>query len=64
MNVYVGVPMKDGEVRGVRTFRNEESAKKAQQEWWIDNELTDEKAREEAAGWGTGFAIWECEVER
>ncbi|GMW03625.1 MAG: hypothetical protein AMXMBFR84_47590 [Candidatus Hydrogenedentota bacterium] len=61
--VHVLVPMEDGIVRGVEAFRTAESATKAEQEWLRAAEIYDEKAREHRSDWGTGAAVWECELQ-
>ena len=63
MEIYVCVPMEEGIVRGVRAFMTESSAKQAEDNWLAEHELTQEKRREEASDWGTGIAVWECELK-
>ena len=63
MEVFVCVPMEDGIVRNVRAFTTEESAKRAEQAWLEARGIEDEKKREEASDWGTGHAIWTCDLE-
>ena len=61
--VHVLIPMEEGLVRGVRVFMTERSAQRAEAEWLAAHELTDEKLREEASDWGTGIAIWQCDLK-
>ncbi len=63
MEIYVCVPMEEGILHGVRAFLTEASATRAEREWLEGMELTEEKVREQAADWGTGIAIWECELK-
>ena len=63
MEIYVCVPMEEGIVRGVRAFMTESSAKQAKEEWLAGHELTHEKRREDASDWGTGIAIYECDLK-
>jgi hypothetical protein len=60
--VYVLVPMEEGIVRGVQVFKTPESAAEAEAQWLAAHELTEDKRREEASDWGTGIAIWECNL--
>lgn len=61
--VHVLVPMEDGIVRGVEVFRTPESAAKAELEWLRAAEIHDEEERELRSDWGTGAAVWECELQ-
>jgi len=61
--VFVCVPLLDGVVRNVMAFRAEESAQQAEEIWLRENELLDEKYREKASDFGTGIAVWECELK-
>ncbi len=63
MEIYVCVPMEEGIVRGVCAFVTDDSAKQAEDKWLAEHELTDEKRRDDASDWGTGFAIWECPLK-
>lgn len=60
---YVLLPMEEGIVRGVRAFMTEGSAQEAEAIWLAAHELTEEKCREEASDWGTGVAIWACDLK-
>lgn len=55
--------MEEGIVRGVRAFMTEGSAQEAEAIWLAAHELTEEKCREEASDWGTGVAIWACDLK-
>lgn len=55
--------MKEGIVRGMRAFMTESSAQQAEAAWLAERELPEEKRREEASDWGTGIAIWECDLK-
>jgi hypothetical protein len=48
---------------GVRTFMTESSAHQAEAAWLAVHELTEEKRRDEASDWGTGIAIYECDLK-
>lgn len=63
MEIYVCVPLEEGIVRGVHAFMTESSAKQAEDNWLAKHELTQEKHREEASDWGTGIAIYECDLK-
>lgn len=63
MEIYVCVPMEEGIVRRGRTFMTESSARQAEDNWLVEQELTQEKLREEASDWGTGIAVYECELK-
>lgn len=63
MEICVCVPMEEGIVRGVRAFMTESSAQQVEAAWLAAHELTEEKLREEAGDWGTGIAIWECDLK-
>ena len=63
MEIYVCVPMEGGIVRGVRTFLTESSAQQVEAQWLATRGLTEEKLREEASDWGTGIAIYECDLK-
>ena len=63
MEIHVCVPMEEGIVRGVRAFMSESSAKQTEEKWLAEHELTDEKRRDEASDWGTGHAIFECDLK-
>jgi len=63
MEIYVCVPMEEGIVRGVRAFMTKSPAQQAEAAWLAAHELTEEKLREEASDWGTGVAIWECDLK-
>ena len=60
MEIYVCVPMEEGIVRA---FMTESSAQRAEAAWLAAHELSEEKCREEASDWGTGIAIWECDLK-
>ena len=62
MEIYVCVQMEEGIVRAVRAFMTESSAQQAEAAWLTAHELKEEKAREVALDWGTGIAIWECDL--
>ncbi len=62
MEIYVCVPLEEGIVRDVRAFMTESSAQQAEAAWLAERELTEEKRREEASDWGTGIAIWQCDL--
>ena len=61
--IYVCVPMEEGIVRGVRAFVTEGSAKQAEEAWLAEHGLTEEKRRDEASDWGTGIAVYECDLK-
>lgn len=61
--VYVLVPMEEGIVRDVRAFDTQELAECAERAWLTERGLADAQARERASDWGTGNAVWECEVK-
>ena len=61
--IYVCVPMEEGIVRDVRAFTTESSARQAEAAWLTAHGLTEAKLREEASDWGTGIAIWECDLK-
>jgi len=63
VKVYVLIPMVDGMVREVSVHATEERAEQAEKQWLREKEILDEKEREEKSDWGTGVAVWECEVE-
>ena len=63
MGIFVCVPMEEGIVLGVRAFMTESSAKQGEDEWLATHELTEYKRREEASDWGTGIAIYECDLK-
>jgi len=63
MEIYVCVSMEESIFRGVRAFMSESSAQQAEATWLATHELTEEKVREEASDWGTGIAIWECDLK-
>jgi len=63
MEIYVCVPMEEGIVRDVRAFMTESSAQQAEAAWLAAHELAEERLREEASDWGTGIAIWECDLK-
>ena len=60
--IHVLIPMDDGNVRDVKAFKTEEAAQRAEKEWLAEHELTSEQDREHASDWGTGIAIWECDM--
>lgn len=60
--VYVLVPMEEGIVRDVQTFRTADAAAAAEALWLLAKGIRDEKAREQASDWGTGIAVWECDL--
>jgi len=62
MEIYVCVPMEEGIVCGVFAFMTESSAQQAEAAWLVAHELAEEKLREDASDWGTGIAIWPCDV--
>jgi len=55
--------VEEGIVRAVGAFMTESSAQQAEAAWLAAHELTEEKIREEASDWGTGIAIWECDLK-
>ncbi len=61
-SVYVLVPLEDGMVKEVAVYASEESAQRAEQKWLSSHGLADEKARRHASDFGTGIAIWECNL--
>ncbi len=61
--VYVLIPMEEGMVRGVQAFGNRAAAEHAEQKWLWERGLAEDKDRERASDWGTGIAIWNCEIE-
>jgi uncharacterized membrane protein len=61
--VHVLVPMEDGIVRGVEAFRTAEAAAKAEKKWLRATDIRDEKEREQKSDWGTGIAVWECDLK-
>ena len=63
MEIYVCVPMEEGIVRDVRAFMTESSAQQAEAAWLAALELSEEKHRKEASAWGTGIAIYECDLK-
>ncbi|MCC6694880.1 MAG: hypothetical protein IT365_04525 [Candidatus Hydrogenedentes bacterium] len=63
MEIFVCIPLDEGIVRGVRAFMTEGSAKQAENEWLVQHGLTEEKRREDASDWGTGIAIYACELK-
>ena len=63
MKVFVCVAKEEGIVHNVQTFRTEEKAQGFEREWLKEFELEEEKDREHASAWGTGIAIWECDVD-
>lgn len=62
MKVYVLVPMIDGIVHDVVAFRTSDSAAAAEQTWLCVEGILDQKERERRSDWGTGIAVWECEL--
>lgn len=62
MNVFVLVPMEDGIVRDVQALPTQEAAATAERAWLSAQRIQTEKEREHRSDWGTGIAIWECEV--
>ena len=63
MEIFVCVPLDQGIVRGVRAFMTEGSAKRAENEWLAQHELTEENRREAASDWGTGIAVYACDLK-
>ena len=63
MIIYVAIPMEEGINRGIAAYRTEESAKKQEVDWLRSAGITTESERERASDWGTGFAIWEMQLE-
>ena len=61
--VFVVVPMDDGFVRGVQAFCTRRAAKKVETAWLCQQDILNKKEREHKADWGTGIAIWECEIK-
>ncbi|MCC6489684.1 MAG: hypothetical protein IT364_19475 [Candidatus Hydrogenedentes bacterium] len=61
--VFVLIPLEDGMVGDVSVFANAACAQRAEQEWLAAHDLTDENKREHASDWGTGIAIWECDLK-
>ncbi len=61
--VHVLVPMEDGIVRGVQAFHTAEAAAKAEEHWLRAMDIHTEKDREHRSDWGTGIAIWECDLK-
>lgn len=62
VTIYVVVPMEEGIVRDVTAHANEQNAGKAEAQWLGAMGVADQKEREARADWGTGIAIWECEL--
>ena len=60
--IYVCVTMKDGIVRDVRAFATASSAREMEAAWLATHELTGENLREDASDWGTGIAVWTCDL--
>ena len=61
--VQVLVPMEEGIVRGVQVLQSREIAEAAERQWLAERGLENPKDREHASDWGTGIAIWDCELE-
>ncbi len=61
--VHVCVPLEEGIVRGVEAFASEDVAQAAERHWLTGHGLENPKDREKASDFGTGIAIWECEVK-
>jgi hypothetical protein len=55
--------MDDGFVRDVQVCRTHRAAKKAEAAWLCQQDILNEQEREHKADWGTGIAIWECEIK-
>jgi hypothetical protein len=55
--------MEEDIVRDVRAFMTGNSAKQAESEWLAEHRLTETKRREEVSDWGTGIAIYECDLK-
>lgn len=62
MTVHVLVPMEEGTVRGVQAFRTAKAAKSAEKRWLRGCGIHNEKERNAKSDWGTGIAVWECEL--
>jgi len=63
MEICVCLPLEEGIVRGVRAFMTKTSAQQAEATWLAAHELTEDKRREEASDWGTGIAVYECDLK-
>ena len=63
MTVHILVPMEDGIVRGVQAFATADAAKAAESAWLRSLDIHDEEERAYRSDWGTGIAIWECDLE-
>lgn len=61
--VHVLVPMEEGIVRGVEAFRTREAASKAEEEWLFSADIRNQNERENRSDWGTGIAVWKCELQ-
>ena len=63
MTIYVLIPMEEGIVRDVQVFLTKQTAAQAEQAWLKVQDIHTEKEREHKSDWGTGVAIWECEIQ-
>jgi hypothetical protein len=61
--VYVLVPMEEGIVHSVEVYASEDGVQRAEQEWLSTHGLAGESAGEQVSDFGTGIAIWECELK-
>ena len=62
MNVFVLVPMEDGIVRDVQAFPTRDAAATAERIWLNTHGIHSVREREHRSDWGTGIAIWECDM--
>lgn len=63
MTLYVTVAMEEGITQKVEIFFSRESALKCEAAWLRETGLEVEADREHASDWGTGFAIWEVQLQ-
>jgi hypothetical protein len=61
--IYVLVPMEEGIVQGVEAFKMPGASAEAEARWLLAKGISDEKERERHADWGTGVAVWECDLK-
>lgn len=62
MNVFVLVPMEDGIVRDVQVLPTRDAAAASERAWLNAQGIHTDEEREHRSDWGTGIAIWECEI--
>lgn len=60
--VYVLVPMEEGIVRGVQAFQTAEAAAEAEAQWLLAKGIRNDEERDDRSDWGTGVAVWECDL--